>query len=36
MYKGKDWKEYGGSEGTFYVDEGKQVRERALKERCMD
>ena len=24
------------SEGTFYVDEGKQVRERASKEMCMD
>ena len=38
MYKGKKWKEYkrGGGEETFYVGEGKQVREWASKERCLD
>ena len=38
MCKGKEWKEYkrGGVEETFYVGEGKQVRERASKERCLD
>ena len=36
MYNGKEMKEYKCGEVRFYVDKGKQVRERASKEMCMD